>query len=232
MLRGDDALVSIQLRSQASLELRVYGVLRSYLRPFYQAPPYGHAFDAIRRPPRRGGGTTLKRVGRSLQPMCSGRRYCSASTPGRREPLPTPFRAGATLSPPQREKAPTTRCGAEKWEVSVKLLDPPRDKPNTRVGEADLISHRSADVQVAPIHVRPAVDDRDVVCTPSCVAHRKLGSKRQGTVRRTPRRGRHHLARGRVGSWHRVPGGIPRLGFCLVSGQTYRKNERYERAQH
>src|SRR5919107_5351819 len=120
--------------------------------------------------------------------------------------------------PRLREKAPTNRCGAEKWEVSVKLLDPPSNQPNTRVGEADLISHRSADVQVAPVHVRPAVDDRDIVCTPSCVTYRKLGSKRQGTVRRTPRRGRHHLPRGRVGSWHRVPGGIPRLGFCLVGG--------------
>src|SRR5215207_10810971 len=88
-------------------------------------------------------------------------------------------------------------CGSGR---SVKLLDPPANEPNTRVREAYLIGHRSGDVQVAPVDVRPAVDHRDVVRTPSCVAHRKLGAKRQGTVRHTPRRGRHHLPRGRVGS--------------------------------
>jgi hypothetical protein len=76
----------------------------------------------------------------------------------------------------------------------VNLLHPPANKPNTCVGEADLISHRSGDVQVAPVDVRPAVDHRDVVGTPSsCLADRKLGAKRQGRVRHTPRRGRHHL---------------------------------------
>src|SRR5215211_6273008 len=112
------------------------------------------------------------------------------------------------------------------------LLNPPGDKPDTRVGEADLISHRKGDVQIASVHVRPTVDHRDIVGTPSCVAHRKLGAKRQSAVRRTPRRRRHYLPRGRVGSWHRVPRCIPGLGFCLMFGQPDGKQQRYQSAQH
>ena len=55
-------------------------------------------------------------------------------------------------------------CGSGR---SAKLLNPPGNKPNTRVRKADLISHRNGDVQVAPVHVRPAIDHRDVVRTPS-----------------------------------------------------------------
>src|SRR5215213_5564592 len=105
--------------------------------------------------------------------------------------------AAATCARPQ--KTPTTRRGGGLSVLAKRsLLNPPSDKPNTRVREADLISHRNGYVQVAPVYVRPAVDHRDVVGTPACVAHRKLGSKRQGAVRRTPRRGRHYLSRGRV----------------------------------
>src|SRR5919112_4434166 len=112
------------------------------------------------------------------------------------------------------------------------LLNPPGDKPDTSVGEADLISHRNGDVQITSVHVRPAVDHRDIVGTSSCVAHSKLGAKRQGAVRSTPRRGRHHLPRGRVGSWQRVPRCVPGLGFCLMFGQPDGKQQRYQSAQH
>jgi hypothetical protein len=128
-------------------------------------------------------------------------------------------RSSAAATCARCQKAPTTcRCGRLSVLAKRSLLNPPGNKPNTRVREPDLISHRGGDVQVSSVDVRPAVDHRNVVGTPSLVAHRKLGSKRQGTVRRTPRRRRHHLPRGRVGSWHRVPRCIPRLGFCLVGG--------------
>src|SRR5215212_5346871 len=132
--------------------------------------------------------------------MCSyDASYWSAST-AVDEPPPTLFRAGATCSPSQRRhRQPAV---VREWEVTAKLLDPPGNKPNTSVGEADLISHRSGDVQIASVHVRRTVDHRDIVGTPACVTHRKLGAKRQGAVRRTPRRRRHQLPRGCVGSWY------------------------------
>ena len=57
---------------------------------FYEPPLYSHAY-AIRRPPQRGRAPTLK--GRPVAPadVCSGTRYRSASTAGRRTPAYTPF---------------------------------------------------------------------------------------------------------------------------------------------
>jgi|tagenome__1003787_1003787.scaffolds.fasta_scaffold20438995_3 hypothetical protein len=49
--------------------------------------------------------------------------------------------AGVTHSPPRKAPRNPPWCGR-----SVELLDPPGNKPDTRVREADLIGHRCGDV--------------------------------------------------------------------------------------
>src|SRR5215212_2197363 len=173
-------------------------MLSGDLRHFYEPPRFSLA-HAVQRPPQRAEAPTLKSwLGAPadvFQHEVLEHKHGGSMNPRARRS------AAATCARPQ--KTPTTRRGGGLSVLAKRsLLNPPGNEPNTCVGEADLISHRNSYVQVAPIDVRPAVDHRDVVGTPACVTHRKLGSKRQGAVRRTPRRGRHYLSRGRVGSWH------------------------------
>jgi hypothetical protein len=92
------------------------GKLSGDLRHFFYEPPlYSHAY-AIRRPPQRGRAPTLKSRPVAPADVCSGTRYRSASTAGRRTPAYTPF--GLRYVFAASEKAPTTRRGGWwEWEV-------------------------------------------------------------------------------------------------------------------
>jgi hypothetical protein len=99
--------------AMASLAVKMTTLLRS-------AALCSHAYT-IRRPPRRSGAPTLKRVGRSLQPMCSKTRYQSASTAGRRTPACTlQSRRYTFTASEKRHRQPAVVVRV--WEVSDRYL--------------------------------------------------------------------------------------------------------------
>src|SRR5215212_4060750 len=103
---------------------------------------------------------------------------------------------GAVTRAVTRAVVSTVACGGAHFTSDASApFHVPRHKADARGREADLISHRSGDVQVASGYVGSAVDDGHVIGARALVADRKFGPERERVMRRSPRRGCEDLTR-------------------------------------